>query len=494
VAVGATTAALLYFAVIDDASLRAGTEAILRPFITTSVNASGMRFYALPFRAWELLLGCCVFLAVDRVPSIVVARGRAALRMAYLTVLLLLALVSLKAFDQELWPNGEAIAVCLLASGGLAFAAMLRRPEPRRPNIAGRCFAYLGNTSYSTYLWHWPLLGYFSYTNYDFGRAFSDYLLYFGALAALVTATYHAIEKPRFRITPVFSVVLLGVFVGGLSWLGRITRDAPRVGPRQTIFATVPVDVSSCQHYTVKDVTRPFVVLFGESHAQMIRAAFTEAAARHGLDVVCLDGSRARLSTRRGMAEAELKEARESRYYAGTFMAMRWNAYAVPPPAYSIDAGDDRFLEWEGQRPRDAPEALRFFINNVHALMGVVARPDHPGQVAVMLQVPEMSFEPPVEAINDLYGLRRRPLGLKPLERYRAENDAVRKVFSTIPGVGVVDPEPVLCGQTACPYRDGWNVLYKDYNHVSVYGAQKVAPLLDAWLGTLRRPPTESAD
>ena len=63
-----------------------------------------------------------------------------------------------------------------------------------------------------------------------------------------------------------------------------------------------------------------------------------------------------------------------------------------------------------------------------------------------------------------------------------------------MPGVGLVDPEPVLCGQTACPYRDGWNVLYKDYNHVSVYGARRVAPLLDAWLGTLKPPAAEGAD
>jgi hypothetical protein len=408
---------------------------------------------------------------------------------AYTIVLLVLAGVASKAFDEESWPNVDTIYVCLLTAAGLACAAALRIHRAR-PSVPGRCVAYLGNTSYSTYLWHLPVFGYFSYTNYDFGRAASDYVLYFGALAVLVGATYHFIEKPRFRITPAYSLVLLLAFVGGLSWLARIDRDPPSSGPRQTIFATAPVDVSSCQHYAVKDVTRPFVVLFGESHAQMIRAAFIEAAARHGLAVVCLDGNRARLSSHRHLAEAELKEAIESKFYAGTFMAMRWNAYAVPPPAYSIDAGDDRFLSWEGRRPEDPAEALLYFNRNIDALMKVVARPDRSGQVAVLLQVPEMSFEPPVESIVDLYGLRLRALQLKPLRLYRAENDVVENVFSRIPGVAMVDPEPFLCGRTDCPYRDGWNVLYKDYNHVSVYGARKIAPLFDAWLSRLQPPPS----
>jgi peptidoglycan/LPS O-acetylase OafA/YrhL len=488
-----TTAALLYFAIVDDAGMRAGTSVMLRPFIANAIDVSGMRFYALPFRAWELLLGCCVFLVTGSAPAASSPSRRARTRAAYVAVLFLLAGAAFRAFLVESWPNVETVGVCVLAAVGLAFAAALRG-APERPSLAGRCVAYLGNTSYSSYLWHWPLLGYFSYTNHDFGRIASDYLLYFGVLALLVALTYHTIEKFRFRITPAYSVVLLLAFVGGLSWLARIERDPPGPGPRQTVFATAPVDVSSCQHYAVKDVKRPFVVLFGESHAQMIRTMFTEVAARYGLDVVCLDGSRARLSSQREIAEAELKEARDSQYYAGTFMAMRWNAYAVPPPSYSIDAGDDRFLAWEGRRPKDPAEALLFFNRNIEALMSIVARPDRPGQVAVLLQVPEMSFEPPVETLVDLYGLRLRPLGWKPLELYRAENAAVRKVFSRIPGVGLVDPEPILCGSTDCPYREGWNVLYKDYNHVSVYGARKAAPLLDAWLGTLRLPSVVSTE
>ena len=196
----ATTAALTYFAIVDDAGMRAGTTAMLRPFIA-NINPSGLRFYALPFRAWELLLGGCVFLVASRAPAAQSASSRALIRAVYIAVLLLLGAAASRAFDEELWPNVEAIGVCLVAAAGLALAAALRG-APRRPTIAGRCFAYLGNTSYSTYLWHFPLLGYFTYTNWDFGRAASDYLLYFGVLALLVAATYHAIEKPRFRITP----------------------------------------------------------------------------------------------------------------------------------------------------------------------------------------------------------------------------------------------------------------------------------------------------
>ena len=97
-------------------------------------------------------------------------------------------------------------------------------PLERRMSVA-RALAHVGSTSYSAYLWHWPLLGYLAYTNVDFGVSRLDYALYFLILTGLVAATYHTVEKRRLSISVRASVVLLIAFVVAGRYLGTSPRD-----------------------------------------------------------------------------------------------------------------------------------------------------------------------------------------------------------------------------------------------------------------------------
>ena len=114
-------------------------------------------FY-LPFaRAWELALGAMlVFLPAlrsDRLPGI----GRA-LWVGELISLAGLALIALAIFSlspQDPFPGAAALAPCI-------GAALLLWPKDR-PTLTGRLLSlpplrFVGQISYSLYLWHWPTL------------------------------------------------------------------------------------------------------------------------------------------------------------------------------------------------------------------------------------------------------------------------------------------------------------------------------------------------
>ncbi len=47
--------------------------------------------------------------------------------------------------------------------------------------------------------------------------------------------------------------------------------------------------------------------------------------------------------------------------------------------------------------------------------------------------------------------------------------------------VSILDPAPFLCQGEHCAYRHEWNVLYKDDDHLSVYGETLLGPLFRQW-------------
>src|SRR5262249_39059605 len=112
-----------------------------------------------------------------------------------------------------------------------------------------------------------------------------------------------------------------------------------------------------------------------------------------------------------------------------------------------------------------------------------------PAALGVLLQVPQMPFFPQKEALVDLYRLRLRTLPVKTAAQHARENLAIRTLFQQItagtPGGTLLDPTPFLCGAESCTHREGWRVLYRDDDHLSVYGEQKLAPLFRSWFDTI---------
>ncbi len=113
-------------------------------------RAPSATFYMLPTRAWELAIGGCIALLVNR--GLVSARSAPLIRSAAVAVILIVA-VTQGAAGHPGWP---ALIICL------ATAVLLVPGSAYSGARAGRLLTLAGDRSYSLYLVHWPLFAFAS--------------------------------------------------------------------------------------------------------------------------------------------------------------------------------------------------------------------------------------------------------------------------------------------------------------------------------------------
>lgn len=120
-------------------------------------------FFLLPSRAWEMLLGSVVAL----LPVSLLPRSRSFRSVISLSGLLAI-LLSYFLFDSEMaFPGEWALLPCL----GAAFFIWASRSDLGGEDLAVTrfvgCvpFVFVGQISYSVYLWHWPMIAFSNYWN-----------------------------------------------------------------------------------------------------------------------------------------------------------------------------------------------------------------------------------------------------------------------------------------------------------------------------------------
>jgi peptidoglycan/LPS O-acetylase OafA/YrhL len=132
-------------------------------------TARKFAFYLLPLRAWELLLGSV--LAFDRrYGRLSFLRGSMVAAEVSCAVGLAMIVVSYVIYDGKRtpWPSYPT----LLPTVGTALFLASQEPHPKRKQRLSWCgkflslppFAFIGEVSYSLYLWHWPVYLLLAYT------------------------------------------------------------------------------------------------------------------------------------------------------------------------------------------------------------------------------------------------------------------------------------------------------------------------------------------
>lgn len=176
-------------------------------------------FYLMPSRAWEFALGAMVMLvgkdcAEGRAPMLDRLRGRSILNVTGIACMLIATACYSKALH---YPGLWALLPCVGAS-----LFLLDAPERTSTSRLSRLLCqqpailFLGDISYSLYLWHWPILK-FGEDIFEASIAIRMGLVVLALLLAI--AAYKWVEHPVHRLSdcrpaPVWFASLFGICLG----------------------------------------------------------------------------------------------------------------------------------------------------------------------------------------------------------------------------------------------------------------------------------------
>ncbi|MEU4804063.1 acyltransferase family protein [Actinosynnema sp. NPDC023587] len=164
-------------------------ESLVFSVALTMVDQPLAYFHSLT-RAWEFALGGLLAFVADRI--VLTRASRVVLGWVGLVGLVACGLVlqvgTVFPGYLALWPTlcGAAVVVAGTSGSGIGVDRVLGTPALK----------YLGDVSYSLYLWHWPVLVLFLVTTRQEAVDFADGALVIGVSVALAVATHHLVEQP----------------------------------------------------------------------------------------------------------------------------------------------------------------------------------------------------------------------------------------------------------------------------------------------------------
>lgn len=443
----------------------------------TSHTAPEFAFFFALTRAWELLAGTLVAMAVfhDRLPQWQVAKRWFAL----------IGLVVI--FGSFLWFDTETrhpsiltllpvCATCLvLAYGdfkGFAHSVLSWRPA-----------VYLGLISYSLYLWHWPVFVYFR------GLGLET-LIPIGLLLSvgLSVLSFHWIERP-FRRT--LSLPRFNLWVG--SGLATVVSTCCVILVAQGIPSRLSYDLADskrdgfewdglrCHHHdrciVNWEAEGPKFVLVGDSHAGALSgplgrylteqgygyAQFTSSACLHvpGVRVIARDDR----FHRDCMARAAELDA---------FLEASPTATILHFGYYTQWLTSTRARNYKGRLGASALAALEHDVTVADALAQTFAEWSDKGRKIVFVApAPELLFNPFASFTKTGFVREQEPsLASRSVhEALTAPYREILRPFLEADSVRIFDPADAFCPDDLCLYRTDTGILYTDFDHLSGKGA-----------------------
>lgn len=469
-----------------------GTETINT---TTGISAL-LGYYSPLTRAWQFCLGVLIFL-------VTMNRSWHPRRGIALTSLLVLTGSFVLGFESQLLP-GPLTVIPTLATGVL----LLYRFNSQRFQRSRKFLAWVGNLSYSLYLWHWPI---WSVVTRFVKDEFFAPLLSLVVTFVFASLTYKLIEK-RFQTRGLQNkhggesqntlgrgrglkkaLSLLSLFtVGPLFWaVYSALEQSGDVRPRQS---TLRVDENiSCSNVSCLDGPVD-VILLGDSHAGALANSFRDQLDREGLSMIAsifpgcpylLSGTitptEAHCDTSPSDFEDFLVQSRAQvvviyGYAAGRFTTT--NSGGSQEIRLFNEAREEIVTDDSGQ------EAYRTALSETLALLT-----KHNKQVVIVSEAPDFDFRP--EEVNvrgeeasvlellvagRSHGQGQTVSRLKFEERHGGFAQTNLELAQEFPKTSVISAWNLLCERSECSQiTETGEFIFSDQDHLGKWGAEVLA-------------------
>ncbi len=475
-------------------------------------------FYLVPTRTWELLFGSILALGV--IPQL----QSNVYRNLFSTLGFGLILYSVGFYTEEtLFPGATALVPVLGATliiysgigGGKSVISKLLSLKP---------MVYIGLISYSLYLWHWPLF------------AFAKYLLLWNAspvrVAGLIIATFiisalslKFIEQPFRGTSPVIAerralfalsaiVMLIASSVGGLIYLrGGMSERLDRFFPGMTATLmhaqddktwTKNGELEKLNENINNGVIPPMVgnihaipvfALCGDSHARALIPAFADEANRFmtrgytitrngtpfllGIDITHSKNDDAFNESRYNHSVLNFIKAHTE--IRTVILVGRWAGHIKGNNRYE-DPFSNQLKDTFGEYDANTPNQLLLKVGltrTVHALLAMGRK------VILVSDVPEIGYNVPrFYSVQTRFPMIVNGVDIRPtIAEYNERQREVQMMLmelAKLPNVALVHPESrVFDKNRLSKIMEDGELLYRDGDHLSTFGAQYVAPAFD---------------
>lgn len=457
-------------------------------------------------RVWEFALGGLLALGIDAItlPRLVrVLSGW--IGVAGLAVCgIVLDVGSVFPGYAALWPTVSASLVILAGSTGSRVGA--------DRILASRPFEYLGNLSYSLYLWHWPVLLYYLVAR---GREEVGLLgggLVIGVSVLLAALTYHFVENPvrvsaigtrnrwgayRFGVAALLPVLLVAGTWQAVSMkqadftialddaehpgaLARARESPKHVAPSDDVvppMIALPNDWGGIPDATCVKSARDAnlelcssktagtpakrIVAVGDSHIQQYLAALLPFAEAHNYQITFMLKGACPFST---TADA----------MPGDPACLAWNA-AAEQEIVALNPDAVFTLASRDVRPGLTEQTPQGFIDQWKNL-------DKAGiPVVAVRDNPRLGFSPP--ACIDAHGVTAAECRV-PRSELLAPTPPYEKATDVPANVSFLDFSDYFCGRAQCRPVVGNVLVYMDDNHITATFMTTLSPIVDKAMTT----------
>jgi len=452
-------------------------------------------FYLLPARAWEFAAaGLLALVAAKGFGSAAVRAG-----MTWAGIVVLVGGVLFLPQDVP-FPGTAAlvpvIGTLLVLVGGIRIPGTEKSSGVRL--LEARPMQWIGNVSYSWYLWHWPFIILATYALQSesvwLKTAASILSLGVGAL------TYYYVENPiRFSrklqssIVKTFAFLVVGiVLVGGA---GIVTSQAGTAVARPYAKTLIGAKHGPSAQCTVekapggqalcvlgdRDSTET-VVLVGDSHANQWRVTLGAAAAEQGIRlVVRAQNACSAIAITTADTNGNVSSSCPT-FQKGTLAVIR----DVKPRAVILAQAEGylgRILGPDKSHLSEA-EQLTLWTTQHDAWLAEVSK--YTDRVGTFRDNPRLHFDPN-DCLTKLGGSPDRCApprddALDMVGQLQALSAVSDKKFGVDATFGTID---TLCDDTSCKVSDNGVPVYRDYNHLSRAWTYTQLPELSSFLKTL---------
>lgn len=460
-------------------------------------------FYLPHTRIWELLAGCILALGAPRL-------GRGLSEAAAFLGLALIA-VAIAAFDRNaefpglpaLVPVAGAVLIIWSCENALPLAGRLLSAPP---------LVFIGLVSYAWYLWHWPVRVLYRY-QVEHEPTLKEAAALIAVSFLLAVLCWRYIERPVrrnawWRVRPhtlaaagATSAVLILLAGAGYWTSGFVTRypdiiqkfTPERLKEDTAAFKCPPMSVTRivagdvCRLWDAKDGA-PGVLLWGDSHAGVMRGPFYELGRAANVTVSYVGraacppligaGRRRRYGGNENCSglNAAVAELLKTRAFSDVVLVARWDYYAVGSGPGKSVALEQHYLQDAQSGPATLEENRAVVRRRLKETLDAIAAAG--ARAWIIMEAPFAGADVPHRLTRALmHGERPETLTGITAAEHSERRAFMSELVAGLP-VRVIDPTPRFCDQGQCLVVADGAPLYFDDNHLSIYGARRLIPLL----------------